>query len=403
MSRDNFSNQTKLKLAQRAGQRCSICDKLTVGPSNESINSVNSIGVAAHISGASSGRGSRRYLPDMTSKERSSIENGIWLCSTHADLIDGDEITYPISKLKLIKENHERKIKIELSGINVNKGIITKIEISNFGVVSEKIDLEFSNKNIIYGNSGVGKTMIFELLSSISNKKHLKRWLKNRKGVGNSYCNIYYLENMLNKYSIIIDKNNKVTYCINDSPVPFLNPPFSVLFINQSFGRFLNSIPEKKKLNSSIVTLLAMYFNLNKDEFINVIAAIARDKKFFFNDINLDDEQGDLKIKIQSDSPNLSFNSLSGGEQLRVILEITLKIASYHSRFKNIILLIESTSFGSIDISGINKLFEIIRSEDWDFQFFFSSLFNEGHITNNFHVNKLYYDLEKRILKNISI
>jgi hypothetical protein len=36
------------------------------------------IGVAAHIYGAASGRGSRRYLASMTPEQRSDITNAIW-------------------------------------------------------------------------------------------------------------------------------------------------------------------------------------------------------------------------------------------------------------------------------------------------------------------------------------
>ncbi|TIN74505.1 hypothetical protein [Mesorhizobium sp.] len=35
---------------------------------------------AAHISAAASGTGARRYRADMTTEQRKSHENGIWLC-----------------------------------------------------------------------------------------------------------------------------------------------------------------------------------------------------------------------------------------------------------------------------------------------------------------------------------
>jgi hypothetical protein len=52
------------------------------------------IGKAAHICGAAPGPGSRRYDSSMTAEERAHIDNAIWLCADHADLIDRDEVTY---------------------------------------------------------------------------------------------------------------------------------------------------------------------------------------------------------------------------------------------------------------------------------------------------------------------
>lgn len=110
-SRDDFTEKTKQQLCSRVGQRCSLpdCDAPTSGPSDESSSAVNNVGVAAHICGAAPGPGSRRYDPNMTSAERSSIENGIWLCCTHARQIDNDDRTWTVAKLKEIKAAAEKR------------------------------------------------------------------------------------------------------------------------------------------------------------------------------------------------------------------------------------------------------------------------------------------------------
>jgi hypothetical protein len=65
------------------------------------------IGKAAHIHAAAPGPGARRYLASMSSEERSHITNAIWLCATHADLIDRDEVTYTADVLRAMKSEHE--------------------------------------------------------------------------------------------------------------------------------------------------------------------------------------------------------------------------------------------------------------------------------------------------------
>ncbi|MCD0478898.1 hypothetical protein LPB90_10545 [Chryseobacterium sp. LC2016-29] len=107
-NRDNFSSTTKTILAKRSAYKCSICKCITVAPSFESIVSTNNIGVAAHITAAS--KTGPRYDKTMSSAKRSSISNAIWLCQTHAKMIDNDTIQWTVKKLELCKKNHEEYI-----------------------------------------------------------------------------------------------------------------------------------------------------------------------------------------------------------------------------------------------------------------------------------------------------
>ena len=96
--RDDFNKQVIDALAKRVGVRCSnpACRKLTTGPRNDSHQIIN-IGVAAHITGASPG--GPRYNPSLTTKQRKSPENGIWLCQNCAKLVDNDSARYTVEIL----------------------------------------------------------------------------------------------------------------------------------------------------------------------------------------------------------------------------------------------------------------------------------------------------------------
>ncbi len=79
------------------------------------------IGKAAHICAAASGRGSRRYDASMTPEERASIDNAIWVCADHADLIDRDEVTYTAEVLRAMKREHKAPCG---KGIRLGKAMI---------------------------------------------------------------------------------------------------------------------------------------------------------------------------------------------------------------------------------------------------------------------------------------
>lgn len=108
MPRDEFTQSTKAAMAKRSAFLCAICKSLTVGPSAENQFSVTNIGVAAHITAAS--KGGPRYDPSMTSEQRSSINNGIWLCHNHGASVDRDTVTWPSEKLLEIKTQHEKHV-----------------------------------------------------------------------------------------------------------------------------------------------------------------------------------------------------------------------------------------------------------------------------------------------------
>lgn len=110
MSRDNFTKVTIDILAKRVGYCCSNpdCKKYTVGP-NEDKTKATSIGIAAHITGASPG--GPRYDENVNSEERKHISNGIWLCSNCATLIDKDEKEFPIQRLLDWKEVAESEMR----------------------------------------------------------------------------------------------------------------------------------------------------------------------------------------------------------------------------------------------------------------------------------------------------
>lgn len=134
MSRDDFPNRVKDNLARRAGFLCSNpdCRKLTVG-SNKDGNKATLIGIAAHITAAS--EGGPRYDNSITNEERSSIDNGIWLCSNCASLIDRDPHIYNDELLRRWKQIVEIESAASLLGKKV---------VSNSEVPYLEVDLRFA-------------------------------------------------------------------------------------------------------------------------------------------------------------------------------------------------------------------------------------------------------------------
>lgn len=111
--RDDFSLPTIKILAARAGHRCSNpnCKQPTSGPQLDTNASV-SIGVGAHITAASPG--GPRFDSVLTTQERRSVNNGIWLCQNCAKLVDNDCHRFPAAVLHAWKIRSEDDALVEL-------------------------------------------------------------------------------------------------------------------------------------------------------------------------------------------------------------------------------------------------------------------------------------------------
>jgi hypothetical protein len=99
MARDEFSREVREALAGRVGLRCSNpeCRQLTSGPAADPARALN-IGVAAHITAAAPG--GPRFDATLTTDQRVSIENALWLCQTCGALVDRDTARFSIGVLR---------------------------------------------------------------------------------------------------------------------------------------------------------------------------------------------------------------------------------------------------------------------------------------------------------------
>ena len=129
--RDDFTSNDKDILAKAAKLKCSNpdCRILTISAKSDDHNKITNIGVAAHITAAS--KGGPRYDKSLSSKDRASISNGIWLCSNCATLIDREPQKYTVELLKKWKEERCKETRDELGKEEIpeNQNKLEKIDL----------------------------------------------------------------------------------------------------------------------------------------------------------------------------------------------------------------------------------------------------------------------------------
>lgn len=150
INRDDFTEKTKIIMAQRVGYKCTNpdCRKLTSGPHSNPEKSIL-VGVAAHITAAS--MGGPRYDPKLTEEERKHITNGIWLCATCSTLIDKDEMKFPqemLNEWKTISEDSTSKeLQMKLLNLTPTTTSIPFLELDLIWSGKGKRNMGISSKN----------------------------------------------------------------------------------------------------------------------------------------------------------------------------------------------------------------------------------------------------------------
>src|SRR2546426_380798 len=114
--RDDFSKTATEALGKRVGFLCSNpeCRQPTTGP-QEKQGAVINIGVAAHLTAAAPG--GPRYDATLSTDQRRSISNGIWLCQSCAKLVDSDERRFTLEVLREWRDHAERSALEKIRGV----------------------------------------------------------------------------------------------------------------------------------------------------------------------------------------------------------------------------------------------------------------------------------------------
>jgi hypothetical protein len=108
-NRDNFTPMVKKTMAERVAWRCSFpdCGVITIGPKMGDDSKSMNLGEAAHIHAASPE--GPRFEAGMSSEQRKAIQNGIWMCRSHATFIDADFTEFSAKTLRLWKAQAEEQ------------------------------------------------------------------------------------------------------------------------------------------------------------------------------------------------------------------------------------------------------------------------------------------------------
>lgn len=362
--RADFSTETRELVARRAGFRCSFpgCGQLTVGPANKPCISVN-VGHAAHIySAATSGKGPRG-TGGLTESDLKSLENAIWLCAHHANLIDKNQgEDYPADVLHSYKTLHETRMAHELAGIQTPFGWVDRVVVDSCPLFSDRFELRFAKLNLVIGGNAVGKTALCEWIAAHSDPTYLVRWDKTRVDWKRVSTEMHY--NNPEPHCIGVDflSPDYPTYKLDGKPTAVATGPVKVVFPTELDFReqetpdHLELVAKALNLHGYEVKALCNELSLNGDEFL----------KAWFEE---DDDGRHMYVQVQSEdgTGRRYLPLLSSSERTRLLMQLGMMAANKLSVLGPTLLILDA-GFCLLDTDWLRHCAEILASPTCRFQ-----------------------------------
>lgn len=365
--RIEFTASTKRILASRAGYQCSHpeCDMITIGPGDKS-DQISSVGEAGHIYSAA--KNGPRGQNGLSEHDLKSVNNGIWLCKTHARLVDVNKgHGFTASQLISWKLLHEEAIKRKQGRIRRNVGWISKIIIISSPIFKDHSVINLGKVTLIESSRNcAGKTAICEWLSVLGSGNSPRRWIPSR-GKDIKFCiNVFMPEN--HEVSVSIEKNS-YNMRIDGVDSPFCSLPFKSFF----FGNEIFEVQNRNDLRESEYLCRALCVDINTLTKLFGRVGLSEYSKVRKIELIKTDDPNDVECTLRGRDFTTSMNAMSGGETNSILFELLIaKIQSY-AEFTPLILFIESAET-SFDPSLIRHYLDFLNSSEISFQTIVTSL-----------------------------
>jgi hypothetical protein len=357
----DFSPSVIRTISERAGYRCSFggCDRILIGP-GEGTTGVSRLGEVGHIySGSQYGP---RYDESISSEELVSPQNGVLLCRQHHRLVDCLESTYSAADIVNMKDRHEKRIAFAMEDTKSSFVWIDTLEIDRFQVFEEHSVIKFGQVNHIYGPMGSGKTAILELLNSILSSSRSQRWRKLEPILSISFNRTFGPQTVVKT----VLKSGVPQYRVGDKNELTFPEPYFVVFLQNAIANHADDLTAISNCYGIPVPLFErLVENADQIGITTKVTGLSTTRQVPYL-------ARDLMVNV-GNNLDQSFQSCSGSEQSRVVLDMGISLASQLSRHRPVLLLIDWVNLGSLDIENFVPYIDYLFSSKAHFQSVFVS------------------------------
>lgn len=363
--RADFSRTVAEKLAKRAAYKCSFptCIRSTTGPgANE--DQVSTTGKAAHIYSAS--QNGPRGTGGLTLEQRQRIDNGIWLCAKHADLVDKNGGTdFPVPTLREYRRIHEERIRSERALISGSSAWVHSMTINSAPIFKTPLTIHFGKVTVICGENHSGKTALCDWLQGISNPLTLCSWADALKSRTLSY-EVTYFDPFEQRIRVRTHAHDEVEYFLNGEPTPF--DPNPIRFVRLKYVQL-----DRRDHGPQMTDLefLSRTLSVSPALIRNMLPLVGVQQASTVGGVRLETTSGDalrLHTDVHGTLRGLDLRyGLSNTERCRVLLEIAAVFARHSAKRVPTVLLIDWAA-KSFDNKWMKRVLDFLSEDGNRFQ-----------------------------------
>ena len=339
---NDFSEETKRTVAGRVGYRCSIpgCGRVTIGPDSLP-ESVANTGRASHIFSAS--EGGPRGTGGLTSEQLRSVNNAIWLCADHADLVDKNRgERYPAALLLSYKGLQEAKTAREQRGLFAPMGWFQQLVVHASPLFEPETKLQFGKVTLIIGGNELGKSALCDWLAGFGDPAALWRWLPNRSSQSELDIDVLCHTPEQQTVRLRIAREGLLTFCVNEKKCPIQPLPLRFVFLREE--RL-----SKKLADVDDVELICAQLNVDPVTLPNLFPFVQNHGFGWARNLRFVEEKDEdwktskqmLLADVRGTQPGLHFRVLSHSEQTCLLIEIAVALARFSAQFLPTMLLLD--------------------------------------------------------------
>ena len=267
----------------------------------------------------------------MTPGELAGPENGIWLCATHARIIDSNlGAGYPPETLLIYKDIQEAWVRQEAQGLYTPIGWIHEVHVRANPFFAAGQTVRLAKLNLVLGPNDSGKTALTEWIVGCFDIGQLDRWRKSYSGL--IHVKLTYLNPKPIAVELRIESDRSVRYRVDNVDVPF--NPVAVRVIR--IERLYFGDADDRSALSNILGLHPSAVENLIDEVNNFPHARVHNARFV-------NECGRvwLYVDMEGTVPGLSLGSLGMRETECVVVEFATAAARVSGRYTPTLLVLD--------------------------------------------------------------
>ena len=290
--------------------------------------------------------------------------NAIWLCPTHADLVDKNRgVKYPPSLLLGFKDAHEARIAREQGGQGDQFFWLERVFLRSGPIFTPNSRVDLGKLTVISGRNETGKSVLCKWIAGLSEPQLLERWVVRQQEEGPDVSVTCLTPFGRQEQRARVRESGRVEYWMDELPVPLLPAPIRSLYLRESWS----SHRDPDEVDD--VGTIAERLGLTKGVVLNLVQMVDHAGDPAVRNLRVQDDGGKFRLRcdVEGTARGLAFWQLSGSEQVTVMVRLAAAYANTLASASPTILLLDG-GMVSLDAERGQSTAEFLTSNQQRFQ-----------------------------------